>query len=378
MPNGSKYWRLKYRFAGKQKTLAIGVYPKVSLKQARMAVLDAKQKIANGIDPSLERIQVKLGISESQENTFEQVAKEWWNQQKGTWTEHHAHRVWKRLDDNVLSKIGNMPIEHVNPDHVIAAVRKVESRNALDVSERVLQDVRRVCRYAVQVGLLKVNPAAELSGILKARKRSHRPSMPLKELPGFLNALEDYTVHGRKLTQLALKLLILTFVRPGELRGARWDEFDLDASVWRIPGERMKMGTDHIVPLSIQAKTVIEELRPLSGSYELLFPSERERARPISENTLGKALRKLGYDGETVGKSKATPHGFRATASSILNESGFNPDAIERQLSHMERNGVRAAYTHHAQYLEDRKLMMQQWADFLDRLREAKKVLPFK
>ncbi|WP_394168912.1 tyrosine-type recombinase/integrase [Saccharospirillum alexandrii] len=376
-PNGAKYWRLKYRFAGKQKTLAIGVYPKVTLKQARLQVLDAKQKIATGIDPSQERIQVKLGIGQANENTLERVALEWWNHQKGTWTEHHADRVWKRLDDNILSKIGGLPIAEVNPDQIIANIRKVEERNALDVSERVLQDVRRVCRYAVQVGILKVNPASELSGVLKARKRSHRPSMPLKEMPKFLNELEDYTKHGRLLTKLALELLVLTFVRPGELRGAEWEEFDLEQRLWRIPGKRMKMGTDHIVPLSNQALAVIEQVEPISGQYRLLFPSERERSRAMSENTLGKALRVLGYDGTVQGKSKTTPHGFRATASSALNETGFNPDAIERQLSHMERNGVRAAYTHHAQYLDERKDMMQKWADYMDLLKAKKKLVPF-
>lgn len=375
--NGAKYWRLKYRFAGKQKTLALGVYPKVTLKQARLEVLDAKKKIAEGIDPARERAQEKLGLALAHENTLEKIAEEWWHHQKGTWTEDHASRVWKRLHDNVLSKIGSMPIADIEPDHVISAVRRVEGRNALDVSERVLQDIRRVCRYAVQVGILKVNPAAELSGILKPRKRTHRPSMPLKELPTFLNELERYTVHGRKLTQLALKLLVLTFVRPGELRGAEWSEFDWDSRVWRIPGERMKMGTDHIVPLSSQAIEVLEEIKPITCRYRLVFPSERSREKPMSENTLGKALTILGYDGTVPGKSKATAHGFRATASSALNEAGFNADAIERQLSHMERNGVRAAYTHHAQYLKERKKMMQQWADYLDLLMDKRRVVPW-
>lgn len=377
-PNGSKYWRLKYRYADKQKTLAIGVYPDVTLKEARLAVYKAKEQIASGIDPSQEKSQAKLGIINANENTLRKIAEEWWNHQKGTWTEHHADRVWRRLEDNVLRRIGSMPIAEVNPDQIIATIRKVEARNALDVSERVLQDVRRVCRYAVQIGILKVNPAAELSGVLKARKRSHRPSLPLAEMPRFLNDLDSYAQTGRFLTKLALELLVLTFVRPGELRGARWEEFDLEKRLWRIPGERMKMGTDHIVPLSKQAMNIMEQLKPISGQYELVFPSERERARPMSENTLGKALRALGYDGTEPGKSKATPHGFRATASSTLNEAGFNPDAIERQLSHMERNGVRAAYTHHAQYLEERTVMMQQWADYLDKLKTKGKGVGFR
>lgn len=376
-PNGSKYWRLKYRYAGKQKTLALGVYPEVSLKQARLAVYEAKKQLSQNIDPSLERKKEKHGYSVAAQNTLNHLSKEWWEQQKGGWKDHHAERVWKRLKDNVLDKIGEMPITDITPSEVIAAVRKVEARDALDVSERVLQDIRRVCRYAVQIGVLQVNPAAELSGVLKARKRSHRPSMPLKELPLFLNELDNYTTHGRELTQIALNMLVLTFVRPGELRGARWDEFNLAESKWVIPGERMKMGDEHIVPLAHQTISLLERLRPLTGRYSLLFPSERVRSEPMSENTLGKALRILGYDGNTPGKSKATAHGFRSTASSILNEAGFNPDAIERQLSHMERNKVRKAYTQHAEYLAERATMMQKWADYLDLLKKESKVMPF-
>ena len=229
----------------------------------------------------------------------------------------------------------------------------------------MLQDIRRVCRYAVQTGRLLHNPASELSDILKSRKTSHRASLPLEELPQFMKALSTYEDIGRLLTKYALQLLIFTFVRPGELRGARWDEFDFEDSMWRIPGERMKMGTDHLVPLSKQAISVIQQLRPISGQYELLFPSERDRKRPMSDNTMRRAIFKLGYDGSKPGKTKANPHGFRATASSLLNEKGFNPDAIERQLSHMERNGVRAAYTHHARYLDERREMMQWWADIV-------------
>ncbi|WP_366523400.1 site-specific integrase [uncultured Microbulbifer sp.] len=236
--------------------------------------------------------------------------------------------------------------------------------------------MRRVFRYAVQTGRIANNPASELSDVLKGRKISHRNALTREELPAFLQELDIYQERGRTLTKLAIQLLILTFVRPGELRGARWEEVEFESALWRIPGERMKMGTDHIVPLSSQALAVLEELKPISGQYPLLFPSERERVRPMSDNTMRRAIFKMGWDGTQEGKSKANPHGFRATASSILNETGFNPDAIERQLSHMERNGVRAAYIHHARYMDERKEMMQWWANYLDEMRSGGKVVP--
>ncbi|BBM02045.1 integrase arm-type DNA-binding domain-containing protein [Microbulbifer sp. GL-2] len=375
-PNGSKYWRLKYRFKGRQKTLALGVYPSVSLKQARQKVAEAKQLLAEDRDPSaqkrVEKHQARVNIDLS----FAAVAEEWWNHQKGTWTEDHANRVWTRLRDNTFPRIGQRPIADLHPQDVIAIVRDIEERDAMDVAQRVLQDIRRVCRYAVQVGKLTHNPAIELTGILRSRKSNHRASLPREELPGFLKELDLYQKRGRILTKLAIQLLILTFVRPGELRCARWEEFDFESALWRIPGDRMKMGTDHIVPLSSQALSALEELKSLTGQYSLLFPSERERARPMSDNTMRKAIFKMGWDGSQEGRSKANPHGFRATASSILNETGFNPDAIERQLSHMERNGVRAAYTHHARYMDERKEMMQWWANYLDEMRGSGKVVP--
>ncbi len=368
-PNGSKYWRLKYRFVGKQKTLALGVYPSVSLKDAREAVANAKKLLKNGVDPGQKKKEDRYLAEVRHAHSFESIAQEWWEHQKGTWTDDHASRVWTRLKDNSFAQIGKKPVGDILPQEVIAIVRAIEDRSAPDVAARVLQDMRRVCRYAVQTGRLITNPASELTDILKGRKTAHRPSLPRNELPGFLKLLPEYDKQGRLLTRLAIELLILTFVRPGELRGARWGEFDLDEKVWRIPGERMKMGTDHMVPLSRQALEVLEQIRPISSQYEFVFPSERRRTECMSDNTMRRAIFKLGYDGTVAGKSKVTPHGFRATASSILNETGFNPDAIERQLSHMERNGVRAAYTHHARYMDDRKKMMQWWADYLDQHR---------
>ena len=363
--SGAKYWRLKYRFHGKQKTLALGIYPEVSLKGARLAVDEAKLLVANGVDPSDNKRQEKYREYGSDFESFESVAHDWWSNQSGTWTDDHKKRVWKRLSDNAFPQLGERPIQDIKPKDIIAVVRKIESRDALDVAGRVLQDIRRVCRYAVQLGKLDYNPATDLTDILRTRKRNHQPSLPRHELPGFISALDTYDGIGRLITKYAIQLLVLTFVRPGELRGARWEEFNFEEKLWRIPGHRMKMGTDHLVPLSTQVIELLKLIGPITGQYELLFPSEKRREESMSDNTMRRAIFKLGYDGTKRGKSKATPHGFRATASSILNEEGFNPDAIERQLSHQERNGVRAAYIHHAQYLDDRKKMMQWWADYL-------------
>lgn len=366
--NGTKCWRYSYRYAKKQKTLALGVYPDISLKSARTAHAQAKAELASGSDPSLEKKQKRQQVMVDQASLFSTLAREWWDNQRGTWTDDHAGRVWSRLDTDVLAYLGGRPITDIRPPDVIEVIRRIEHRGALDVARRVLQDVGRISRYAVQTGHATVNPAGDLSGIVKSQKTAHRASLPQNELPDFLRLLEGYDSKGRLLTKLAIKLLVLTFVRSGELRGAEWSEFDLEGNTWRIPAIRMKMKTEHLVPLSDQALEVIEQIRPITSQYSLVFPSERHRDQPMSDNTMRKAIFKMGYDGNTSGKSKAVPHGFRATASSILNEQGFNPDAIERQLAHMERNSVRAAYTHHARYLDERAEMMQWWADYLDAL----------
>ncbi|MGD9659791.1 MAG: tyrosine-type recombinase/integrase [Porticoccaceae bacterium] len=380
-PNGSKYWRYDYRFNGKRKTLALGVYPDVGLKDARTKHADARAQVAQNLDPSEARRQARQEEPGHAGTTFAQVAREWWHQQKGTWTEDHADRIWRRFDQDVLPHLGERVITDISPQDIIRVVRQIEARNALDVASRVLTDIKRVFSYAVIMGYAGGNPGSDLNKVLKTRKSEHRASLPRAELPGFLAELESYSQQGRRLTQLALKLLILTFQRSAEIRGARWDEFDLKKRLWRIPGVRvdsegnthqgMKMKTEHLVPLSRQAIAVIKEINAISGQYELLFPSERDRRQPMSDNTLRLAIFRMGYDGNTPGKSKAVPHGFRNTASSLLNEQGFNADAIERQLSHMESNGVRAAYIHHARFMEERQEMMQWWADYLSGLKSS-------
>lgn len=371
--NGSKYWRLDYRFRGKRKTLALGVYPDVTLKDAREKRREAKILLSENKDPSEVRKQEKIT---ERLTSFENVARQWWEHNKGMWSPDHAARVIKRLEDNAFSDLGPLPINEITPMQVIATIRKIEARGAIDVAYRVKQAINAACRFAVQQGIALRNPAGDLDGIVKPRKVQHRASLPREELPEFLRLLETYNDRGRMLTQRAIKLLLLTFVRSGELRGARWNEIDFNDKVWRISANRMKMKNEHLVPLSRQALEVLELLKAKTGNYELIFPSERNRNEPMSDNTMRRAIFKLGYDGHHEGKSKAVPHGFRATASSILNESGFNPDAIERQLAHKESNSVRAAYTYHARYLDERRQMMQWWADYLDAMRVSETVVP--
>ncbi len=367
-PNGRKYWRLKYRFNRKEKLMALGTYPEVSLADARRARDQAKEQLRNYIDPVNERRLKKLFVEQSAANTFSVLTLEWWEKQKGRWSKDHSNRVLSSLKKEVFPFIGNRPISEIEPPEVLYVIRKIEDRRALDVASRVLQRCSAVFRYAVQTGRAKYNPASELSGALETRKVKHQPSLPRSELPEFLQRLREYD--GFLQTRYALKLLLLTFVRPGELRFAQWSEFDFDAAEWRIAAERMKMKSEHIVPLSTQALDVLRQQQQISWQYELVFPGERDWRKPISENTLGFAIYRLGY------KGRATAHGFRATASSILNEQGFNRDAIERQLSHQERNKVRGAYTHHAEYLNDRRKMMQWWADYLDQLEQGNNVIP--
>lgn len=360
--NASKYWRLDYRFAGRRKTYAIGVYPQVSLKEAREHRYEAKKLLSEGLDPNQQKKERKRNTDIP---TFAEIATMWWLHERDQWTTDHANRVIKRLRDNSFIDLGKLPADQITPLQIIAVIKKIEERGALDVANRVKQGIKATYRYGIQHGIVTINPAGDLDGIVKARKVKHRSSLPKSELPQFLEDLESYRFRGTLLTQLAIKLLVLTFVRPGELRAATWREFDIAGRIWRIPAERMKMKVEHLVPLSTQTIELLAMLKEINRREDLLFPCVTNRDKAMSDNTMRQAIFRLGYDGKTAGKSKAVPHGFRATASSILNEVGFNPDAIERQLSHQERNGVRAAYTHHARYMEDRTKMMQFWSDYL-------------
>ncbi len=367
-PAGQKYWRLKYRFGGKEKTPALGVYPDVSLAKARDKRKAARELLDDGKDPGLakkeeKRLQVMQGRS-----TFEAVAREWHSKQKDNWTPKHAAQVLTSLESNIFPALGGRPIADITAAELLDVLRVIEHRGALYVAGDVLQRCSSVFRYAIASCRLKTNPAADLKGALKPPKVTHFASLSAEDLPEFLKKLDQYD--GHKITRLAIRLLMLTFVRTGELRNARWDEIDTDNRMWRIPAERMKMGVEHLVPLSDQVIECLTELREISGQYDLVFPGRNNINRPMSENTVLYALYRMGYHG------RATGHGFRSTASTILNEMGFPSDAIERQLAHGERDKVRAAYNK-ALYMDKRTEIMQAWADYLDSQKsDTGKVVP--
>jgi integrase len=344
----------------------LGVYPIVSLADARMARDAAKKLLARDIDPSLARKEQRRAARLSGENTFEVVAREWCENQKGGWTTRYHRHVVTRLEADVFPEIGSRPIAEIEPPELLTILRKVEKRGALEIAKRLRQTVGQIFRYGIITGRAKRDPSADLKGALRASGRqAHHKSMPREDLPIFLKALSAYDGEAR--TRLGLRLILLTFVRTSELRAARWDEVDLEASVWRIPTERMKMRAPHIVPLARQAVEVFTELHSIAGQSDFVFPSSSLEGC-MSNNTMLFAMYRMGFHG------RATVHGFRAVASTLLHEMGFHSDWIERQLAHDERNKVRAAYNH-AQYLPERRRMMQQWADYLDDQADDQKIV---
>ena len=356
MPTGSKYWRLKYFFAGKEKLLALGVYPEVSLGDARERRAQARKVLAAGNDPGEAKKEAKRLIYQKQANTFEVVTREWHQNRASKWTPLYAKKTLKRLETHVFPKLGTRPIADITAHELLSVMRKIEERGA-DIAHRVLQLCGQIFAYAVITQYAANNPAPSLRGALKPVVQESHAYIKPNELGEYLKNLEAYD--GTLQTKLAMKFLLLTFVRTGELRGASWTEIDFDRAEWRIPAERMKMRELHIVPLSRQAIEILKELQPITGQWQYVFPNQHKPTGHMSENTILYALYRMGYH------SRATGHGFRSTASTVLNEHGFQPDVIERQLAHGERNKVRAAYNH-AQYLPERRKMMQWWADYLD------------
>jgi len=355
-PNGCKWWRYKYRFAGKEKLLALGAYPEVSLADARERHDQARKVLAAGRDPGEAKKAAKRQAIIRHENNFEAIAREWHGKRSHTWTEKYALSSLRRLQADVFSKIGERPIAEITTAEMLDVLRLIERRGAHDLAHRVQQLCGQIFTYAIVTGRAERNPVNDLRGALTPVVKKHNAYLRADQLPEFLKKMADY---DNPQTRLAMKFLLLTFVRTGELRGALWSEFDIKKAEWRIPAERMKMRDPHIVPLSKQALAVLEELKPISGHWEYVFPNQHKPRGQMSENTILYALYRMGYH------SKLTGHGFRGTASTILNEHGFAPDVIERQLAHAERNGVRKAYNH-AQYLPERRKMMQWWADYLD------------
>lgn len=368
--DGKKYWRLRYWIDGKEKSLSFGVYPEVGLKDARQRRDDNRKLMGESRDPSAERKAGKRRRQIAAENSFEAVAREWYGKQLHTWVPKHADDVMQRLEANSFPVIGARPIAEVEAPELLEMARKMEKRGAFDLAHRVMQVCGQVFRYGIATGRCKRDVAADLRGALTPHKAKHQPAVRPEEVPALLRAIDTYVDLGDKQTMLALQMLAMTFVRTNELIGAEWCEFDLEAALWAIPAERMKMKSEHFVPLSTQTIAILNELKLLSGNSRFVFPG-RNRDKPISNNTMLFALYRLGY------KSRMTGHGFRAVASTILNEQGYNRDVIERQLAHCERDEVRGAYNR-AEYLPQRIVMMQAWADHLDKIKAGAEIIPIK
>jgi integrase len=366
VPNGGKYWRLKFRVGGREKRLSLGVYPAVSLAMARQERDRARALLAEGVDPSVERRGSKYADPEI-DTSFEAVARAWHVQWKAARTDHHADYVLRRLEADVFPELGRKPIAEITAPMLVHVAKKIEARGALDIAKRALQTCGQIFRYAVAHGFIARNPASDIkpADVLTSRTRTNYARLDAKELPDLLRRMAVYD--GSPYTRAALQLIALTFVRTSELIEAPWDEFDLESGEWRIPAKRMKMRTPHVVPLSRQAVDALSCLHELRKLSPLVFPGERDHERPMSNNTILKALERMGYKGRMTG------HGFRGVASTVLHEQGFEHALIELQLAHQERNRVSASYNW-ATYLPERRKMLQWWADHLDGLRTGRKV----
>lgn len=365
--SGKKTWRYRFELPpGTESTFVLGEYPVMSLEAARTERITARELVKAGINPSKARQQKKqeLLFTKEQEknlsaNSFEKIAHEWHEHRKERWTIGYAESNMNKLKNDVFPELGATPVDQISPPMVLKIVRAVEGRGAIETAKKCLEIMSGVFRYAVQTGRATYNPAADMRGALKAKKVEHHSMVPPEDLPDFLQALAMGDIHTT--TKLAIQFTILTAARSGEVRGATWTEIDLESRTWSIPAERMKMRSQHTVPLSKQAIAILTRMKVLHGDKGFVFPGIHYPEKSLSENTMLYALYRIGYH------SKATMHGFRALFSTIANEAGFNPDAIERQLAHREKNAVRAAY-HRSEYIPERVKMMQWWADHLQSL----------
>ena len=368
-PNG-KYWRMDYRYAGKRKTLAIGVYPQVSLINARKKRDEAKEHLANDTDPSLIKAIKKESVLHAAENTFKAIAFEWHAKNTNTWAATTAHSIKRYLEKDIFPWLGNRAIKDITAPDLLAVLRKIESRGAHEKAQRCREYAGRVFRYAIATGRAERDPSGDLRGALTPVKVKHHASITEpKAIGALLRSIQGFS--GSYITKCALQLAPLVFVRPGELRHSEWQEIDFDKHEWRIPAHKMKMNEPHIIPLSPQAIEVLQSIQPLTGQGKYVFPGIRSAARPMSENIINAALRRMGYE-----KDEMTGHGFRSMASTLLHEHGWPHEAIERQLAHAERNKVVAAYNY-AEHLPKRKEMMNWWSDYLDSLAAGAKVVIF-
>ena len=364
--NGSRYWRLKYRVAGKEKLLALGVYPDVSLSDARAKRDEAKRTLAAGGDPGEVKQTEKQAKILAVSNSFEALAIEWHEHKRPNWSQGYASDIQEYLQKDVFPFIGKRAIAEIKAAEMLLVLRKMEQRGVLDKLKKTRQACRQIFTYAVITGRAEHNPVTDLAGALKAPKQKHFPHLLTEQIGGFLRALSEYT--GSKVTQNATRLLMLTGTRTIELRAAEWTEFDLEKGIWQRPAERMKMRRPHVVPLSIQAKSLLEEIHQLTGRGRYVFPGRNDAGKTMSEASINQMIKRIGYDG------KATGHGFRHTMSTILHEQGYNTAWIETQLAHADKNSIRGTYNH-AQYLDGRREMLQWYADYMDALENGGNVV---
>ena len=372
--SGKRTWRYRFKLAGKESTVVLGEYPAMSLEESRIERIKAREMVKAGKNPAQVRKEEKRAEIIKTEaaklinkNTFEFIALEWIGQQRNRWSKAHTTAVLDTLGNNVFPVIGDHPVDTITPPMILQVIRPIEKRGSLEIASKVLQRMTAIFRYAVQTGKATYNPAGDMRGVLKTKKVTHRAALSIEDMPKFLRDLSEGDIHIT--TKLALQFTILTAARSGEVRGATWEEIDLENKLWKIPANRMKMDTPHTVPLSRQAIVIIERAGKLWGKDGFVFPGIRQGSKQLSENTMLYALYRLGYH------SRATVHGFRATFSTIANESGFDGDVIEKALAHEERNRVRAAY-HRSEYIEQRKKLMQWWADMLQQLESGADITP--
>lgn len=368
MPNGNKLWRLKYRFLGKEKRFSLGAYPLVTLAEAREGRDEAKKLLAKDIDPVTAKQDRKKYVIRNAANTFEAIAREWHENQKERWSRAYPGKVMRCFEKNVFPHIGNRPIAQITPPEILECLRKIEKRGSLDVAATTKQLCGQVFRYGIQTGKCERDATADLRGALKIRKTKHYAAIEAKDIPEFLKALEKNDARLFSRTQRAIKLSMLVFARPGEIRQARWSEIDFDTKTWTIPAEKMKMRRDHIIPLSKQAITVLKEQQEETGhlATDWVFPSQIRPKQPMSDGTVTRAIERIGY-GESM-----VAHGFRALARTTIREQlGYDSEIIEKQLAHKTRNPLGEAYDR-TQFLPQRKKMMQEWADYLDAAAAAK------
>lgn len=371
-PSGGKWWRFKYRFDGKQKRLSLGTYPDTGLKEAREKRQEARKLLAAGVDPGESRKAQKAAGAGESENSFEVVAREWFSRQRSSWVDSHADKILSRLERDLFPWLGKRPIASITAPELLTALRRVEERGAVETAHRALQNCGQIFRYAIVTGRAERDPTPALKGALPPVKQIHYPAVTdPKKIAELLRAMDAY--QGTLITKCALRLAPLVFVRPGELRKAEWSEFDLENATWNIPASRMKMREPHLVPLSTQAVDILRELHALTGDGHYVFPGARSSDRPMSDNSILAALRRMGF-----AKDEMTGHGFRAMARTVLDEVlGVRPDYIEHQLAHAVRDPNGRAYNRTA-HLAERRKMMQLWADYLDRLKVGATIIPLK